>query len=788
MTEENLTESDTRAKLITPALHSRGWREDMIRREETAGAIELVGDVARRSPDKRADYVLRIKAGGESPLAIALIEAKRNTQMPEEGMQQAKNYARRMHVPFVFSSNGYRFVEFDATTETTTEARAMEHFPTPDDLRRRYEQMRGLDLAADYAKPLLTPYAGGEGARRYYQDAAIRAALEKMALAKKTKKPARVLLSLATGAGKTFIAVHLLKRIFDAGGKRKMALFLCDRDALRQQAFDAFHAVFGNDAEIARATADGGNVAQNARIHIATYQTLGIDSESDAAGESFARRHYPRDFFTHIVIDECHRSAWDKWSAILRDNPDAAQIGLTATPRRLKGEDDEDREITAHNIKHFGEPVYSYALTQGAEDGYLALCKIEKSNVDIDNTGVTIDEVMARAPIDHRTGEKLTREQLSEIYEKKNYEKMILLPDRIEAMCADLFGKLAAGGDPLQKTIVFCVRRVHADMVVAQLNHLFAEWRLETGAPPARDFAFRCMAEDGDDELREFRAEDDRRFVAVTVDLLTTGVDIPRVRNIVFFRYVRSPIQLHQMIGRGARIDEANGKLSFSVFDYTNATDLLGMEDWQTRRATASDSGKTRPIAPPVLPIVDGFKVNVADTGSYVVVQGENGAPLRLSREEYRKRLVEILLARAGSLAALRREWTDAPERAALLDFLRAGQCSPKTLGALQQMEDFDEYDILADAAFGALPRTRADRAQAFDYKNKDWLEAKPPATAAVLRELARHFAQGGIEELENERVFETPAIRKAGGVSALEQGGKPVELLRQTKERILSE
>ena len=608
-----------------------------------------------------------------------------------------------------------------------------------------------------------------------------------MALAKKTKQPARVLLSLATGAGKTFIAVHLLKRIFDAGGMRR-ALFLCDRDALRQQAFDAFHAVFGNDAGIAHATADGGNVAQHARIHIATYQTLGIDSESDAASESFARRHYPRDFFSHIVIDECHRSAWNKWSTILRDNPDAAQIGLTATPRRLKGEDDEDREITAHNIKHFGEPVYSYALTQGAEDGYLALCKIEKSNVDIDNTGVTIDEVMAREPIDHRTGEKLTREQLSEIYERKNYEMMILLPDRIEAMCADLFGKLAAGGDPRQKTIVFCVRRVHADMVVAQLNKLFAEWRLETDAPPARDFAFRCMAEDGDDELREFRAEDDRRFVAATVDLLTTGVDIPRVRNIVFFRYVRSPIQLHQMIGRGARIDEANGKLSFSVFDYTNATDLLGAEDWQTRRATASDGGKPRPIAPPVLPIVDGFKVNVADTGSYVVVQGENGAPLRLSREEYRKRLARTLLARAGSLAALRREWTDAPERAALLDFLRAGQCSPKTLGALQQMEDFDEYDILADAAFGALPRTRADRAQAFDYKNKGWLDAKPPAAAAVLRALARRFAQGGIEELENERVFETPAIRKAGGVSALEQGGKPVELLRQTKERILSE
>ena len=787
MTEENLTESDTRAKLITPALHSRGWREDMIRREETAGAIELVGDVARRSPDKRADYVLRVKAGGESPLAVALIEAKRNTQMPEEGMQQAKNYARRMHVPFVFSTNGYRFVEFDATTETTAEARAMEHFPTPDDLRRRYEQTRGLDLAADYAKPLLTPYAGGEGARRYYQDAAIRAALEKMALAEKTKQPARVLLSLATGAGKTFIAVHLLKRIFDAGGMRR-TLFLCDRDALRQQAFDAFRAVFGNDAEIARATADGGNVAQNARIHIATYQTLGIDSESNPEGESFARRHYPRDFFSHIVIDECHRSAWDKWSAILRDNPGAAQIGLTATPRRLKGENNEDSEITAHNIDHFGEPVYSYVLTQGTEDGYLALCKIRKFTVDIDNTGVTIDEVMAREPVDHRTGEMLEREQLSEAYEKKIFEQGIVLPDRTNAMCVDLFDKLAAGGDPLQKTIVFCVRRVHADMVVARLNHLFAEWRRKTGAPPAPDFAFRCMAEDGDEELREFRAEDDRRFVAVTVDLLTTGVDIPRVRNIVFFRYVRSSIQLHQMIGRGARIDEANSKLSFSVFDYTNATDLLGVEEWQTRRATASDGGKPRPIAPPVLPIVDGFKVNVADTGSYVVVQGENGAPLRLSREEYRKRLARTLLARAGSLAALRREWVDAPERAALLDFLRAEQCSPKTLGALQQMEDFDEYDILADAAFDALPRTRADRAQAFDYKNKDWLEAKPPATAEVLRELAWHFAQGGIEELENERVFETPAIRKAGGVSALEKGGKPAELLRQTKERIFSE
>jgi type I restriction enzyme R subunit len=210
-----------------------------------------------------------------------------------------------MNVPFIFSSNGHLFVEFDALTGLTTAPRPIAEFPSPQILRGRYEKAKGISLDAPAAKPLLVRYAGGEATRRYYQDAAIRAVLEKIATGEK-----RALLSLATGAGKTFIAVHLLKRIADAGQLRR-ALFVCDRDELRSQGLAAFQAVFGGEAAEVGREAGGLNKARNARIHVATYQTLDVDS--DEADANFLVSQYPVDHFSHIVIDECHRSAWGKW-------------------------------------------------------------------------------------------------------------------------------------------------------------------------------------------------------------------------------------------------------------------------------------------------------------------------------------------------------------------------------------------------------------------------------------------------------------------------------------------
>src|SRR2546425_890415 len=351
-------EADTRAKLIDPALHARGWTEDLIRREETAGAVEIVGNRPRRRARGRVDYTLRVKVNAASQaVAVALLEAKAEHLPPAHGLEQAKAYAacRRLNVAFAFASNGHQFVEFDRKTGITTAPRPLSEFPTPVALRGRYELAMGFSLESPAARPLLARYPGGGATRRYYQDAAIRAVLEKLARGEK-----RALLALATGSGKTFIAVHLLKKIADAGQLRR-ALFVCDRDELRAQGLGAFQNVFGADA----AAVSSGSPQKNARILVATYQTL--DVASDDADANFLVANYPENYFSHIVIDECHRSAWGKWSQVLTRNPGAVQIGLMATPRQLEvtersPEAEADARISADNIRHFGEPVYEYDI------------------------------------------------------------------------------------------------------------------------------------------------------------------------------------------------------------------------------------------------------------------------------------------------------------------------------------------------------------------------------------------------------------------------------------------
>ncbi len=244
-------------------------------------------------------------------MAVALIEAKAENLPPTHGLEQGKLYAdsQRLNVQFVFSTNGHLFVEFDRQSGLTSKPRPLSEFPTPAELRARYESAVGFRLDEPAAQPLLARYPGGEATRRYYQDAAIRAVLEKIARCARVGEPPRALLSVATGAGKTFIAVNLLRRVADAGQLRR-AQFVCDRDELRSQALTAFQNAFGSDAQEVYKNADGQNNARNARIHIATYQTLDVDSDSATA--NFLTEHYPPDYFSHIVIDECHRSAWGK--------------------------------------------------------------------------------------------------------------------------------------------------------------------------------------------------------------------------------------------------------------------------------------------------------------------------------------------------------------------------------------------------------------------------------------------------------------------------------------------
>jgi type I restriction enzyme R subunit len=787
-----LNESDTRAKLIDPAIHARGWTEDLIRREETAGAIEIIDGKPRKRAKGRVDYALRIKVNLEAqPVAVALIEAKAENLPPTHGLEQAKLYAscKRLNVPFVFSTNGHLFVEFDRSTGITSKARPLSDFPCPAHLRARYEGTMGFSLADPVAAPLLARYPGGEATRRYYQDAAIRAVLEKVARCEKTGQPKRALLSLATGSGKTFIAVQILRKIADAGRLRR-ALFVCDRDELRTQALGALQNAFGTDAAEVYKDPDGRNHARNARIHIATYQTLDVDTEEGTA--NFLTTYYPPDYFSHIVIDECHRSAWGKWSQVLTRNPNAVQVGLTATPRHLEvsektKEAQADAEITADNIRHFGEPVYEYDMSQGIEDGYLPACEIQKGRVNLDETGITIDDILARNPVDANTGQPITREQLQELYDKTEFEDAILLPDRVLAMTQDLFKYLLETGGPEQKTIIFCVRDRHADDVAIAMNNLYAAWCKENGRTPAQNYAFKCTASvGGASYIADLRGGSRHHFIATTVELLTTGVDVPVVRNIVFFKYVRSPIAFYQMVGRGNRLDAATNKLMFRVYDYTDATRLFGQSF--VSKIVTPRKRREGPEPPPTEPTiqVEGFEVHVTDAGRYIVTNVD-GRAMPVTVEEYKQRLAAKLVEEAPTLEAFRTRWITPQDRREMLGQLPDGGRSAFLIRALEDMTDYDLYDVLGELGYGLNPRTSAERADAFGYKHADWLKTLPPAASETLRRLAAQFGHGGTDALENPHVFEMSDVRAAGGLEALRVIGNPAAVLRETKERLFA-
>ena len=797
-----LSEADTRAKLIDPAIHSCGWTEDLICRETTLGAVEIIAGKARRRSGGRTDYTLRVRVNPESqPVALALLEAKKDTLPPGHGLDQAKGYLRasQHHVQFVFSSNGYLFVEFDRSTGMTTSPRPLSEFPSPDALRARYETIMGFSLEAPVAKPLLTRYAGGEGQRRYFQDAAIRAVLEKVAQSAAQGRQPRALLSLATGTGKTFIACHLLKRIADAG-QLKRALFLCDRDELRTQGLKAMQGVFGADAAEVYEEDGGRNHAKNARVHIATYQTLGIDR---ADGDpSFLFRHYPEHYFSHIVIDECHRSAWGQWSVVLTRNPNAVQIGLTATPRQIKCDEDTpearvDAEVTSDNLKYFGEPVYEYGLAQAMEDGYLAACEIQLAQVNLDATGITAADIIARNPRNANTGQPLSAAEIAAVYEKTDFESSLLLPDRVNAMCYDLFSQLLASDPqrgPLQKTIIFCARDRHADDVAAAMNNLYAQWCKQKGVARKDPYAFKCTAAGyGNDALPDFRGSASSHFIATTVELLTTGVDVPGVRNIAFFRYMKSPISFYQMIGRGTRIDEPTGKLMFTVYDDTGATRLFGMPFVSRPKGPEGPEGPgpgvgEGPDPPPSIPpvIVDGFEVAVNSLGQFIVAP-VGGQAMPVAIDDYRAGLSARLIAECPTIEDFRARWVNPPDREEMIELIVGAGYSPSVLRMVEHMDDYDLYDVLADLAYRLAPRTRESRTLAFRYKHASWLAGMPTPATRAIEAIADQFAIAGTEGLENPLIWQTPEVVAAWGLPALASAGEPRTILRETKERMFA-
>jgi type I restriction enzyme R subunit len=781
-------EADTRAKLIDPKLHTIGWNENLIRRETTAGAVEIINGKTKRKSGK-ADYLLCIPVPkGQNPLPVAVIEAKKEDEFADLGIDQAREYAKYLNVPFVFSTNGHLFVSYDAFNKQFSKELPLDQFPTPEILRYHYENGKGLSLDDEMAKPLLVPYKGGQSERRYYQDAAIRATLEKIAA--KKEKWNRILLSLATGSGKTRIASQILYKLAETGQLKK-ALFVCDRNELRKQGFGRMFTEFGDNADFV----ENKNPKKNARIIVSTYQALGIDEDSD---ESFFLENFPQNCFSHIIIDECHRSAWNKWSIVLKNNPDAVQIGLTATPRQIRGgsadEKGKDEEISRNNIDYFGEPVYEYPYHKGWEDGYLAACEIVKRHPDIDDKVLRGQEIVDMGGRDARTGKPLTIDDTREAYCKANYEKDLILPDRVKAMCEDLLKMFEQTGGIKQKTIIFCVNDKHAGDVATTLNNMY----VEKGLPECEKFAFKCtqkgidagtLGENQETLIANMRGSKNSHFIATTVDLLTTGVDIPCVENIVFFTYINSPIQFYQMVGRGTRIDEGFNKYMFRIYDYTNVTRLFGEDFISSPRSTPSKPTKTNEKDKRMVVMVQGYDVEIKDEGTFILMRDDaTGKEKPVTIEEYKEQLAASLVDQAKDIDLLREMWINPEDRKHLISALPGGTPGAYLLRQLLELEDCDLFDLFAEIGFGVAAKTRRERVEAFDYKNKVWLMNLPSDSSEVIRALADQFRENGIEELESRDVFNIPSIKIAGGIKALGKIGIKVSaLITDVKERLLA-
>jgi type I restriction enzyme R subunit len=435
-------------------------------------------------------------------------------------------------------------------------------------------------------------------------------------------------------------------------------------------------------------------------------------------------------------------------------------------------------------------------MSQGIEDGYLAACEIVRRDIFFDGklqnereTGVERDDFDGKEITDAVTGVSVDLHVLDERYDATEFEGRLLLPERVRSMSRELFESLVAAGGPEQKTIIFCARDRHADDVAAAMNNLYAEWCAANGHRRAEPYAFKCTAAvSGSDYIADLRGASRHHFVATTVDLLTTGVDVPPVRNIVFFKYIRSPIAFYQMVGRGTRLDPPSGKLMFRVYDYTNSTRLFG-RDFKTRFRKPCVPGPEPPYpspAPGSTIVVEGFEVHVSDAGRYIVTSVD-GKATPVTVEEYKERLAAKLVEEAPTLDAFRARWIVPPDRHEMLGRLPDAGRSPLLIRKLEDMDSYDLYDVLAELGYGMAPRTRPGRAEAFTYKHNGWLSSLAPAAAATLKALASQFARAGTDGIENPQVFQTPEVRDAGGLDALKGLGNPGEILNQTKERLFS-
>jgi len=596
-----MNEADTRAQLVEPKLKAAGWTDRQVTREfyyqrdvsYTPGKIILEGDRIRRGKGRKVDYLLRLTDG----FPIAVVEAEPEDKAPDAGLEQAKAYARDLGLAFAYSTNGHEIVEFDFFTNSS---RVLENFPRPEDLWSRWVINTGLAEHKEFfvkerrieylsrlgrertANPLLYDYCPESrcGKRPYYfQEVAIREVIKRLMRGQR-----RVLLVMATGTGKTFVAFQIAWKLIKSGWLQRRhperparVLFLADRIFLRDQAYNNF-SPFADGTSDPRFLIEGHPPNLNRDLYFGIYQTLWSEDENGV--RLFEK--FPPDFFDLVIIDECHRSGWGTWWEILDHFSGAIHLGMTATPKR-----DENIDTYAYFCAEEPEvcidpehpergtqrlPAYQYSLGQGIEDGFLATYKVHVVRTDIDISGLRLEDAIEQGaevfiPEDVEPREKYTTPQ---------FEREITIPDRTKAMVQHL-AKLLRRFGIWDKTMVFCVDMEHARLVARLLQEEFGP---ETGLD---NYAVPIISEEGEEAHRwlEDFADSNKRapVVATTAELLSTGVDVPSCRNIVFMKTISSPILFKQIVGRGTRIDPATDKYWFRIIDFTGATRLFDQWD-----------------------------------------------------------------------------------------------------------------------------------------------------------------------------------------------------------------
>jgi type I restriction enzyme R subunit len=793
MDKATLSERDICTKFITPALRKAGWDEMLQIREEvsfTKGRIIVRGKLVSRGKAKRADYILYYKPN----IPIAIIEAKDNNHSVDDGMQQALEYATTLDIPFVFSSNGDGFVFHDRTGSAAAAETNLSNdtFPSPVSLWSRYRAWKGLTPEAEEIV-LQDYYDDGSGkGPRYYQVSAVNAAIEAIA-----KGRDRLLLVMATGTGKTYTAFQIIWRLWKSGRKKRI-LFLADRNVLIDQTmvndFRPFGAAMaklstgaktierddGNVIEITRALDRKRRIDTAYEIYLGIYQAITGPEDSQKLFREFSPG-----FFDLIVIDECHRgsAAEDSaWREILDHFSGATHIGLTATPKETK---------YVSNIDYFGQPVYSYTLKQGIEDGFLAPYKVVKVHIDRDVQGYRPEKGQLDregVPVDDR------------IYNTIDFDRTLVLDDRTKLVAKKVTEFLKESGDRFQKTIIFCVDQEHAGRMRQALINENADLIAEN-----HRYAMRITGNDpeGLDQLGNFIDPESKYPVLVTTSrLLSTGVDAQTCRLIVLDREVGSMTEFKQIVGRGTRVHEDTRKFYFTLIDFRGATNHFADPAFDGEPVQIYEPKGDEPMLPPdeatrpEVPAVPGPDEIVVDDGlpdldhlatggriKKVYVDGV-GAKIVAQRIEYldadgklvtesvRDFTKKTLRKRFQSLDEFLRRWKAVDRKKAILEELEA-EGLPLDPIAAELGSNLDPFDLICHVAFDKKPLTRRERAE--NVKKRDVFTRYGGQARAVLDALLNKYADEGVLNLDDANVLR---------VSPFTAMGTPMQLIKAFGDR----